>query len=878
MALAPLAILAINLGVAAGGMAAQYLLRPKIKQQPTDIGKNDDIRITGSDYGAFIPRAWGRMRLGGQIFLSTGISHYIIDSPSSGGKGAPPAPATRTHVYTTSLGVLVCRGEIASFRQVWADNNLIVSNGLTASEGFYEAENAVLSGADVETDADASGGEYVQNLGNGNTATFTLDLDRPGDPPEPNVPVPYTRLSFNYRSETNLTAIINCDGTDYTVNFPSTDGDWLPLTIHVDGHCGEIIYGNPSDDAPDLDKIGVYYYFVNEHLPESSYRLSGLVNPNIGYPTELDDPSEFYNYKLEYDEATGIASANTPVPGEVIRFYTGTETQTPDAKIISWLDSRYGAGEGERRASAMRGLAYVFFQDRTLKNGRVDNFTFEIDSGSNTVNQVLEDLLSDVGFTSGYYNLTATSGLTQIGFLEHTRTSRRNLIEYLARYHQFRIAEIDGKIKTISENTVSLATIDAKDLRAHIDSEEMPAFDAEVVRKEEHLFPRSVSVSIMNPALEYHNESVPARAFGTTSATEDKEYTFPIADTPENAKKKAEILLLKEYAENKAFELSAMPNLAKYSVGDILTVPIGGIDQVIRIEKKQETLPLGKIRIQAVSTETNIYPSPSDRVNTSRRLPPNQEAFVNFPRNSVAVVIQSLPIVEKDKGRLGVYIVISGRGRGNWENCALYREIAGEYVFQQIIGSPSPLGICPIALPAHPSNPDCTAKDETNELDIYFYDDIELESVTTGDIERFPTVNLLRVGDEWLQFETVVPLAISRDMPYRSAYTVSNLWRGRFATDGTNATHNDNEYASVVTPALRFVELEDGDIGETVNLKAVTNGQSVDNAPVTTFTFAPLSIYTIGNHSADLRVFDADNVTIDELADVVATVISDTRF
>lgn len=78
MALPPLVI---SLLVAGGSMGLQYLFAPRVKQPPVDKGKLDDIRITGSDYGAFIPRAWGRMRVGGQLIFSSGITHTIIQTP-----------------------------------------------------------------------------------------------------------------------------------------------------------------------------------------------------------------------------------------------------------------------------------------------------------------------------------------------------------------------------------------------------------------------------------------------------------------------------------------------------------------------------------------------------------------------------------------------------------------------------------------------------------------------------------------------------------------------------------------------------------------------------------------------------------------------------
>jgi hypothetical protein len=45
-------------------------------------------------------------------------------------------------------------------------------------------------------------------------------------------------------------------------------------------------------------------------------------------------------------------------------------------------------------------------------------------------------------------------------------------------------------------------------------------------------------------------------------------------------------------------------------------------------------------------------------------------------------------------------------------------------------------------------------EDTTNVLDIWFFDDVTLETVLQADIDRHPLINLIRVGEEWIQFRT----------------------------------------------------------------------------------------------------------------------------
>ena len=861
-------------------MALQYLLAPKVKAQKTDKGKMDDIRIQGSDYGTIIPNTWGKVRTAGNVVFSSGIDHYTVNSGgNSPGKKNPGGNET-THIYKTSIAVVCGRGELQTFDRVWADSDLIINN-LSAATGYFEAEDATLSGGAASyVDATASGGDAVQNIGLGGQVVF--DTSGVTAPPLPVIDpeetaTSHTRLSFYYKSATDKQAVIDTeDISPETHDFPATT-EWTPYTCIVNGFANTVTYNNAGASAPNLDRLHVEKFWLVESNPFPSYRVTGIVDPNIGYPTNLDDPSQYYNYPP--DEAknggTGTYSMTTPIPDEVIRFYLGTETQTADSKIKAWLDTRYGTGEGDLRASAMRGLAYIVFQDRTLKSNRVENFTFETDTGDATVNTILTDLFTECGLSGSDYSITATSGAAydQTGFLDHTKQSRKTLVEFLERYHFFRIGEIDGKIYTIADTFTSSATIDEDSLRAHNYGEESPAFDAEVIAKDEREMPREVRVSVMRPDLEYHNESVAAHLF-TVQGKETKEYTFPIVDTGTNARTVAEKLLLKEHAESTAYEFWGMPEMARYAIGDVITVPINGVDRKMRIEKKQMTLPIGKIKFQCVSINPFTPSYYVDDVTTTTPMAAAQYVPDQFPRNSIAFVIPSKPIRGEDKGKLGVYLALCGRGRGQGDTISLYREMDEDnYVLQSIHDTSSPVGICAGTLANHGGG--TATEDTVNTLDIWFFDDVTLETVLQADIDRHPHVNLIRVGDEWLQFRTATVQTLEDNSPYRSKWRISNLWRGKYGTSGEIGSHAADEYAALVTPALLFFELDAADIGEVVNLKAVTNRQSVDVAPINTFTFsAAASDYTVTNATTD-RTFDANATSIHELADVVATMIDD---
>ncbi|MHA3980373.1 baseplate multidomain protein megatron [Halovulum sp. GXIMD14794] len=107
---------------------------------PVEVGRRDQLRLTGSHEGAAIPRVWGRMRVGGQLIWSTG---FVEDSRTrGGGKGTGGAPSVTEYSYSISLAIALCEGEIARIARVWADGQVIDSS--TLDMRVYRGDEAQL--------------------------------------------------------------------------------------------------------------------------------------------------------------------------------------------------------------------------------------------------------------------------------------------------------------------------------------------------------------------------------------------------------------------------------------------------------------------------------------------------------------------------------------------------------------------------------------------------------------------------------------------------------------------------------------------------------------------------------------------------------------
>lgn len=85
-----------------------------------------ELHVQASTPGAFVPRVWGAVRLGGQVIWATRFSE--TRERRGGGKSAPRVTEYR---YAASFAVALCEGEIGGIGRVWADGKPMALDGVT---------------------------------------------------------------------------------------------------------------------------------------------------------------------------------------------------------------------------------------------------------------------------------------------------------------------------------------------------------------------------------------------------------------------------------------------------------------------------------------------------------------------------------------------------------------------------------------------------------------------------------------------------------------------------------------------------------------------------------------------------------------------------
>lgn len=103
-----------------------------VGSEPVESGRVERFKVMGASEGETLPRAFGRVRVAGQIIWS---SRFIedVDSRRVGGKGggAGGSQKVREYSYSISLAVALCEGEVVRVGRIWADGQQLDLAGIS---------------------------------------------------------------------------------------------------------------------------------------------------------------------------------------------------------------------------------------------------------------------------------------------------------------------------------------------------------------------------------------------------------------------------------------------------------------------------------------------------------------------------------------------------------------------------------------------------------------------------------------------------------------------------------------------------------------------------------------------------------------------------
>ncbi len=152
----------VSLGATLGGAIGGFIDAPKT---PELTGPRlTDLSVQTATYGAFIPRAYGKIALFGNIFwIENNQIKETSKKVSQGGKGIGGGGATtKTFTYSATFAVGICEGPIAAVGRIWIDNKLlydarannitsiVVSNNIAEIFDIYYGTDTQLANARMQ--------------------------------------------------------------------------------------------------------------------------------------------------------------------------------------------------------------------------------------------------------------------------------------------------------------------------------------------------------------------------------------------------------------------------------------------------------------------------------------------------------------------------------------------------------------------------------------------------------------------------------------------------------------------------------------------------------------------------------------------------------
>lgn len=132
------------LGSVAGSVIDQALFAPSGQQRVSEGARLSDLKVSSSTEGGHIARAYGRVRLPGQLIWATRFEEEVVktttQTASGGGKGlggggrggGSVQQTTRIEYhYYANLAYGICEGEITRIGRIWADGKELNQSDFT---------------------------------------------------------------------------------------------------------------------------------------------------------------------------------------------------------------------------------------------------------------------------------------------------------------------------------------------------------------------------------------------------------------------------------------------------------------------------------------------------------------------------------------------------------------------------------------------------------------------------------------------------------------------------------------------------------------------------------------------------------------------------
>lgn len=525
------------------------------------------------------------------------------------------------------------------------------------------------------------------------------------------------------------------------------------------------------------------------------------------------------NSKLVYNVGTD-ADQNTynnsiKFKNQYLRFYAGEHDQAPDSLIQASL--------GIGNTNAYRNRAYIVFANLPLEDygNRFPVVSAEVvvkgffnangrlEPANETLSTIVTKLCDRVGLGSSDIEVADISDISIRGFVINSASNVRQYLGELAQAYQIEAIESEGKIKfkKIARGRPSMV-IRREDLASRESSQPQPKRYLRT-KVEELELPKKIALNYIAIEKDYA-ESVQYAVKSVANNENTDSLNVGLVLTEGEASSIASKLLYLAWSNRISYQFSLLPKFSYLEPGDTVLIR----EDYGAVEVKISKIDLGANLLMEV--EGTFYSSSVHKIELE---PPNPYTPPSQPitsQGNTNLKILDIPLVNDSDADIGVYVM--GDGGTNWRNASVYvsRDNGANWNEASFLSARSTFGICNTVLDQNATSLSVTINSG------------ELETVAASALDRGE--NTAVVGSEIIRFTTAT-LTATR------TYTLTGILRGKRGTEWATSSHVPDEPFYLVSDYMERIEGSFTDIGQTLQFKALTTGQSLDEVNPVTITF-----------------------------------------
>lgn len=851
-------------GFSAGVLLAGILFPPRGQRQ--DHGKLDDLRVSGSQYGAMIPQVYGFGRVAGNLVWvqkDSAGNHLVESSRAIRASKGGSREVGRRYTYSATMAWLICKGPIAGVQRIWAEDKLIYDASLSTPSKYDITIHLGTESQTVNPDIEAAEGvsQWTGYRGQAYAVFDDFSLAEWGN----RIPAmtfeviggvytagiaydPHCLAYYRFEDSPGLLVDSGPNGWNLSETSSGATQTTGPTTL------GEALSNTGSGNEL-RSTLGDQSRFQGSQLSQEVwYRYKGsggglvtLLYRNTAYTQYSGNLiiSDVLGGSIDYwiEVAAGGGGSWLSYESAVImdgNWHHVAVTHNTAGKLRLYHD---GVMVQERTAPfaslAMTGGGNVLeiddgpfyldeaaWYDRELSAAEVR--ARYLKTTASPVSSVLSSLFDQVGIASGDYNTAAAATKYVPGFVLGSRVDVRQAVRELLMVTNLDLAEVDGDLVAVARGGSSVVTIPEADLGAYVAEGALDAAEppdrVQARRLPVSELPYRLDLEYLSLTNDYQQGQATAVRFTRSAETQEQvTVSTPLVLHEQHARRAAETLLYRQWWERVSFVVTVGPKYLYLAPGDIVTIPVASSSVRCRIEQ-MDVDPFGVIQLTLVQDAAEIL----TQYVAGSEIPPPFGGLVEASTTTLSAWAGNALLDEHaTDGKLGFYVAAGGPLGQDWPGAALYWSRDGGTTYTELdsLEDNATIGTAATVLAAPPGSA-YDQWDDTNTVDVTITSGSAPE--TSSDSAVLNGANAAMLGDEVIQFVTVTSLG-------NNQYRLGRLLRGRRGTESYGASHAiGNRFVLLDEGRVKRVTVDSSLVGKTIHLKAVTIGTTVAAASAVT--------------------------------------------